>query len=441
MNTLRNALVVIHFIFLIFFAIPGCSTQSDSDSTPVNLREVFKDTDFTFQFIRTAGTAPYGGADLDECLNTAKKITDGDIESWYTEWYALAVEVENLAERYESLDDKTMSRQAYVRAGNYYRTAGFFLSEKPLDPRIEDTWTKSTTIFKKAAGMFSPVIEYIEIPYESSSIPAYFYKGSITDNALPTIIVHQGFDGTKEETMPAGMEAQKRGYNCLIIDGPGQGEMIHNDNIPFRPDWENVITPVVDYLVTRPDVDSSRIALIGFSMAGYLAPRAATGEHRLAAVVANGGVFSVFEGTAEHWYNVPGIPGTASEFIDFIQTKPDEFNEIAYGAMEYSRTVKWSLVHGMYTFGVETPAEYFDKMSYMTLEGKVQDISCPTLVIDSENDTTFPGQPMKLYENLTCRKDFLMFTAAEGADLHCQAGAAPISWKKTFDWLDGILLR
>lgn len=425
-------------LILLFLSILGCNSQSGSASTPVNLRGVFSSSDFTFQFIRTAGAAP-SAADLNECLETAHRVIDGDIESWYREWYALAERVRTLGETYELAGDIPMARNAYVRASNYYRNAGFFLSEKPLDPRIRDTWSKSVSIFRKAAGMFFPQIEYIEIPYESTTIPAYFYHGSQGNEQLPTLIIHQGFDGSKEESIPGGVAAQQQGYNCLIFDGPGQGEMIHDKGIPFRPDWEYVVQSAVDYLLKRPEVDPRRIALVGFSMGGYLAPRAVTEEHRLAAVVADGGVYSVFEGVAAHWITIPGMPKTVPEFLEFIRSNPDEFNAIANESMSYSLNSKWSMIHGMYTFGVSSPAEYFDKLSYMTLDGRVQKITSPLLVIDSENDHTFPGQPQKLYESLTGKKEFLMFTAAEGADLHCQAGATQVFWQKTFEWLNKVL--
>ncbi len=419
--------------------LQGCASQSSSEPTSADMRKVFTNSDFSFQLIRTAGAAP-SAANMNECLETARKVVDGDIESWYREWYALAEQVRGLGERYESAGDTPNARDAYVRASNYYRNAGFFLPEKPIDPRIRDTWSKSVSIFRKAAAMFSPQLEYLQIPYEGTTIPAYFYRGSDTGGRLPTIIIHQGFDGSKEESIPSGLAVQQHGYNCIIFDGPGQGEMIHDQGIPFRPDWEKVVTPIVDYLVSRPDVDPARIALVGFSMGGYLAPRAATAEHRLAAVVADGGVYSVFEGVAEHWMIIPGVPTTYAGFKGFIETAPGDFNDLAAYVMQYSAGSKWSLVHGMYTFGVATPAEYFLKLTEMTLEGRIQNIKAPVLVVDSENDTTFPKQPQKLYALLPGSKNrFLMFTAAEGADLHCQAGAAGIFWQKTFTWLDKVL--
>ena len=109
----------------------------------------------------------------------------------------------------------------------------------------------------------------------------------------PTLLIHGGYDLTGEEqyyeTVPDALE---RGYNCLVFEGPGQGSMIRCQNLPFRPDWENVVTPVVDYALTRIEIDPKRIILIGKSLGGMLAPRAAAFEHRLAACIAVDGVFS-----------------------------------------------------------------------------------------------------------------------------------------------------
>ena len=102
--------------------------------------------------------------------------------------------------------------------------------------------------------------------------------------------------------------------------------------------------------------------------------------------------------------------------------------------------LSWSMNHGMYTFGVKTPAEYYLKLTEMTLDGRVQNITASVLVVDSEKDTTFPNQPQKLYASLPgYANTFLMFTAAEGAELHCQAGAAEFFWQKTLAWLAGVL--
>jgi len=84
--------------------------------------------------------------------------------------------------------------------------------------------------------------------------------------------------------------ANRRGYHCLLFDGPGQGRVLIQQGLPMRPDWENVVRPVLDYALTRPEVDPARIALAGWSFGGYLALRGAGGERRLAACIADPGL-------------------------------------------------------------------------------------------------------------------------------------------------------
>ena len=63
-------------------------------------------------------------------------------------------------------------------------------------------------------------------------------------------------------------------------------------------------------------------------------------------------------------------------------------------------------------------------------------IKCPTLILEAEKDDSFPGQPMKLFNALTCPKKYILFTTEEGAEEHCQCGAPAISNQRIFDWLD-----
>src|SRR3569833_200216 len=93
----------------------------------------------------------------------------------------------------------------------------------------------------------------------------------------------------------AGFAALERGYNVITYEGPGQPSVVRYQRRGFIAEWETVVTPVVDYLFTRPEVDTSRIALLGYSMGGFLAVRAAASEHRLAAVMAADAVYSLHQ--------------------------------------------------------------------------------------------------------------------------------------------------
>jgi len=79
----------------------------------------------------------------------------------------------------------------------------------------------------------------------------------------------------------------------LTFEGPGQGRVIRKQKIPFRYDWEKVITPVVDYALSLKQIDSKQIALMGISMGGYLEARAAAFEHRISACILYNGVYSL----------------------------------------------------------------------------------------------------------------------------------------------------
>ena len=119
-----------------------------------------------------------------------------------------------------------------------------------------------------------------------------------------TVILTGGYDGTAEELyFFNGAAALARGYHVLAFDGPGQGAALLQQGLVLRPDWENVVTPVLDYLLSRPGVDAGKIALIGLSLGGYLAPRAASAEHRLAACIADCGSYDLFDSALER---IPG---------------------------------------------------------------------------------------------------------------------------------------
>ena len=122
------------------------------------------------------------------------------------------------------------------------------------------------------------------------------FKAAADGLPRKTLIVNGGYDSTAEEAfLFSGAAALARGYNALLFDGPGQGAAIFEDGLVFRPDWEKVIGPVVDYLFTRPEVDRRRVALMGVSFGGYLAPRAASAESRIAACIADPGEFSLLD--------------------------------------------------------------------------------------------------------------------------------------------------
>ncbi len=397
------------------------------------MKLIFEDPTYSFELLRAMAHAPYNGADIGEVLKTGYRIEEGNDESWYKEWLKTAEFTENIANNSLDGGHEVSAREAYLRASNYYRSAEFFIHEDPTDPRIIELGRKSRECFQRAGKLFEPQFEVMEIPYEKTTLPGYFLKSDVSDKPKPTIIIHSGFDGTGEELyFDGGAAAIRRGYNCLLFEGPGQGRVIREQNIKFRPDWEAVITPVIDFVLTREDVDAKKIALYGQSFGGYLAPRAVAFEHRINAVIANGGIYDFFEPM------LAKMELSREELMKWISSAPHELDDAIYEAMKNDSETRWGTQDGMWKFGADTPHELFHKESEYTLEGVSDKIECHMLVIDSEKEQFFACQPKKLYDALQSPKDLILFTAEEAAEEHCQIGAASLSHQKIFDWLDKI---
>lgn len=395
---------------------------------------VFQDPTFSLQLLRAISETYYKGADIGECLSTAYRIKEGDFESWYQEWLKTAKRVHKYADESLAAGHETSAREAYLRASNYYRVAEFLLLD-PEDPRIKTTWESSKGCFGKAASLFSPSFEPVEIPYEGTTLPGYFYKvDNDSKSPRPSLIAHGGFDSTLEELYTsAAAPALERGYNCLTFEGPGQGGLIRKQKIPFRYDWEKVVTPVVDYALTKPEVDPKRLALMGISMGGYLAARASSFEHRIVACILNNGVFDGYDAIASTF------PKSLLTSIENGNT--EVVNTVLDILMESDPNIRFNMKHGMWTAGVSTPFELIQRSKNYTIKNIAQNIKCPTLVLDAEKDDSFPGQPKKVFEALTCPKKYILFTAGEGAEEHCQIGAPALSNQRIFDWLDDTFLK
>lgn len=377
--------------------------------------------------------AVYGGADFGECMTTAERITSGDRDSWYREWNATADRMAAMAEESATSGHSVSAREAYLRASNYYRTSYSPLYGAPPDKRLIAAFEAETESFQKAAALFDPPIESVEIPYQETTLPGYFYRVDDSDQPRPTLIATNGYDSTIQEMHFAhAVAAMRRGYNCLLFDGPGQGRALIKQDLHMRPDWENVVTPVIDYAVDQSEVDPDRIALVGWSFGGYLAPRAASGDHRLAACIADPGQWDMLESVKE-MLNQFGI---AQEVIEtFPDVDPDALEPV-FEAIESSSELRWRFIQrGLWVHGLDSLMEYFRVAPEYSLKECAGEIECPTLVTQAENDPVAAFAD-DLYAALDCPKQLIRFSDEEGAGDHCEQYARTLYHQRVFDWLD-----
>ena len=387
---------------------------------------------FDGQLLRAVAHTYYGGADLGECLATANRINEGDTESWYQEWTKTAERLYKLGQESLATGSRVSAREAFLRSANYFRTAYIFMMKEPVDPRLVEAYDRQTEAFRQATALFATPVETVQIPYEDTTLPGYFFQVDHSGKPRPTLILLNGYDSTSEEVYFYNVVAAlRRGYNCLCFEGPGQGAMLIKQNRYFRPDWEKVVEPVVDYLLTRPEVAASKIGLVGLSWGGYLAPRAASGEHRLAACVADPGEWDQLE-TIKNRLPLPHLikdklfetaPAMLQPIFDLMLKKPQ---------------VGWALRRTFWTHGVATPLEYLKVIGQFSMIEGASKITCPTLVCQAESDS-IADYAKTLYEHLDCPKTFMFFKDEDGAGEHCEMGARSLFHQKMFDWLDQTL--
>lgn len=385
------------------------------------------------QLIRAMSPTPYGGADIGECLAVADRVQKVEPSTWHDAWRALADRLMSIGDRCTLAGDQHGARSAFLRASNYYRVSGTYLFGKPVDPLLRSAHEAEVDAFTRGAALFDvPPLE-IKVPIDGTDMTCYFFRPSPVTAARRTIILTTGYDGSAQELyFSSGAAALGRGYNVVTYDGPGQGAMLLDHEVPMRPDWEAVVTPIVDALVMRHDVDPTRIALMGLSLGGYLAPRAASQEHRLAACISDCGPYDVGASAASR------LPGILASGVDAQGGVRRVVLERAIQAVMSKPSAGWALRRAMLVHDLADPLDYFTVARDYTLKGIEAEIVCPTLVCNTDIDDLSASAP-EFYAALTCPKKLVTFKAADGAGEHCESGARVEFNRVAFNWLDTVL--
>jgi hypothetical protein len=390
----------------------------------------FKHEDYEFLFLLTLGAAYRGGADLGECLVTASRVKDGDPESWYAEWKATADRTAEAASASEEAGHQISARAAWLRAATYYDTASFFLDSTKDPDRLLPTWELHRAAWDRVAALLG--FEPVEIPYEGTTLPGYLKPAGARGERRPLLVMNNGSDGPASAMwLQGGAAGAERGYGVLIFDGPGQGAALFRQQLYFRPDWEKVLTPVVDFALERPETDPERIVVVGVSQAGYWVPRALAFEARFAAGVADPGVWDVATSWLDH------VPGSMQKLLD--KGDRDKFNRNMDFGLRFSRSARGTIAFRMRPYGLDMPYDVFEALRAYNLDGVAERITVPLLVTDPDGEQFWPGQSRQLHDALTGPKRLVRFTAEEGADWHCEPKALALREQRIFDWLDETL--
>jgi dienelactone hydrolase len=315
-------------------------------------------------------------------LEVAHRMKPFDLESWIAEWTRVAEKNEHLAEKFAGEGLKVSANEYYLRASNFYREACWPQPES--EPRMLPTYKKMRETFDKAWQLVRPPFERVQIGYEGKTLDGYFRKpNGPAGKKFPTVIAFQGADTMAEATIlgiAAGYVA--RGMAYLVVDLPGQGGSLRLKDLHLPPDTEKLGKLVIDYLETRPDVDSSRVGMQGISMGGYGTPRVASGEKRIKAALTMSGSYNLQQ-----------------DLFDYFPPIQER--------------VRWII-------GAKDLVDARKKIGEYTLEAVASKIECPMLIGYSKDDRIMdPQGAYRLYQAATnCKRQMVEGTG------HTQASNA-----------------
>jgi hypothetical protein len=395
-----------------------------------------------------------GGADLGEIVAIADSMaTSGagsasptgsnaapDNGAFYDAWMSAVSHHEDAAAQAVDAGHPATARGHWLRAATYAGVAYHPLYGSPVDPRLRSAFDRQMGAFGKAMALGHPPAEPLSIPFDGHRLPSLFVPavgtGREHSGRRPLLILTNGYDATMADMyLGTGRAATERGYHCLLFDGPGQGDLLVRDGVAMIADWERVVTAVVDAVVDRPDVDPDRIAIHGWSLGGYLAPRAASAEHRLAACVADPPLWGVLDGM-RFFAQFFGLSADAIAALPEI-SDGDEASITA--TVEGDRGLRWKIVQrGYWVHGVKDLRGYLAAIAPFTMDGHAEQIRCPVLGMTGEGDVLAMGADTFM-SHLKVPNELVKYTAAQGAGGHCEMLNRWLVLQRVLDWLDDTL--
>jgi hypothetical protein len=394
----------------------------------------FTDDGFDVNARYAISKASQGAFDLGMALRTLGRIADGDPESWLREWTITADQLRRQAVASDQAGQHQTSAWFYLGAAEAYARAIAFIDGLPDDSALVSTFRQHRGCWDAFVSASRGEHVRFDIAYEDTTLPGYLFRPDGSGAARPTLVITNGSDealsGLWGEGIRAGLE---RGWNVFVFDGPGQQSLLFEQGIPFRHDWEQVLTPVLNALVTRPDVDGKLLLALGLSQGGYWLPRALAFERRFVAAVVNDGVWDV----SRAW--CAALPQPLADMLR--SGDRDRFNQAMAAALpDPARTRDFRLRARPYgTF--ETPYDLFRAVGKYHLADVAGRIQTPVLICDPEDESWFTGQPRELYEALCCEKELVRFSRKDGANYHCEPWARGLVAARTCDFLQRHLER
>lgn len=381
------------------------------ETTPFGAFEYFPtNLEWSTQMLRLFSYCYVRGADFSEVHAVARGLPVGDDAAWQRGFSELADRIEAAAHASAAGGHDITARDLFLRATIYHRISGQ-MADIAGETDVPPGLLESVRCFREASARMKPTFAPVEVPYEGATLPGYLcLKDNVSAQPVPTVIDFGGIDAWAEEQyFKIGSALVERNYGVLLLNGPGQGAA-RQRGVFGRYDFETAAAAAVDYLQAQPGVDPERIALIGSSLGGYYAARAAAFEPRLKATV---------------------IWGAA---IGFDPSLIDDTDSGRAGSRV--RQVERFLGVG----GLDALLEHGSK--FRLGPAVMGNVSAPVLILHGGSDVLAPvTHAQAVYDDIDYPdKTLVVYPAGTPGCAHCQLDSLGVAQRDICDWLDDKLL-
>lgn len=324
----------------------------------------------------------------------------GDDAAWHREWAWIADVLEARAKKGSKF---TAAENCFLSA-LYHTISEHFIP--PADPARMASYREVLRTFDLGREAFAHPVERVEVPFEGTTLPAYFVPSVDRPAKSPTAIFICGLDTTKELWfLRARLNFAARGVNALFIDTPGIGEALRVQKLVTRHDYEKPVGAAIDWLEQRPEVDPARIGIVGSSLGGYYVARAAAFEPRLKATVAWGAIY--------------------------------DYHRVWVRRMQGNGIVAAPRFQLMFITGTDTMEAAVEKVKDFRVADFAARIRCPFLVMHgAEDQQVLMDDARAMFESIgSPDKELVVFTGENGGPAHTQFDNQLPAMQICADWV------
>jgi pimeloyl-ACP methyl ester carboxylesterase len=324
-----------------------------------------------------------------------------------------------------ALAEKALSEERNLHAAYYFRSAEFFMRQD--DPLMRPTRQMFQNLLCDKVGITES--DRFAVPYTDGNLhgflPAYLFAH---DRSKSTIVIHGGHDSYIEEFFPVILYIRDAGYNVVCFEGPGQGGALLESGLFLTDEWHKPVKAILDYFKLE------NVTLIGISMGGCFALRAAAYEPRIQRVIAYDVFYDWMDTTFEKLKPVAPL----LKFLLFSKAS-GPFDLLLAGIMKKSPLFDWAMHQAMLVLGASTSYQVFQKSRPFTTRDISSLVKQDTLLMAGSEDNIIPLShfyqqiaALKNARSLTAR----LFTRVEHAQNHCQVGNLRLAVDTITNWID-----